>query len=60
MSTVNVGRQRELAEAESFLDGVHENGRGLLLEGEAGIGKSELWRAATRAARASTTPSPSR
>jgi predicted ATPase len=41
--TAVVGRDRELAEITSFLDLADGNPRILLLEGEAGIGKSTLW-----------------
>jgi AAA ATPase domain len=42
--TAVVGRDRELAEITSFLELADEAPRILLLEGEAGIGKSTLWR----------------
>ena len=45
------GRQTELAAVGAFLDGVAAGPAGLLLEGEAGIGKTTLWRAALEAAR---------
>jgi len=45
-----VGRESELAAAEAFLDRVASGAAPLLVEGEAGIGKTALWRAiATRA-----------
>ena len=40
-----IGRERELAEIRSFLEGDGGGGRVLRIEGEAGIGKSTLWRA---------------
>ena len=45
-----VGRQRELAEIDRFLDGSQKDLHALLLSGQAGIGKTTLWREAlTRA-----------
>jgi dipeptidyl aminopeptidase/acylaminoacyl peptidase len=38
-----VGRDRELAAVAAFLDAVPSGPRGLLLEGEAGIGKTTVW-----------------
>jgi DNA-binding CsgD family transcriptional regulator len=49
METV-VGRDRELGEIRSFLERADEARRVLVLEGEAGIGKTTLWRAAAQAA----------
>jgi DNA-binding CsgD family transcriptional regulator len=43
-----VGREEELAELSSFLDG--ELPSALVLEGEAGIGKTTIWREGIRAA----------
>src|SRR5437870_527251 len=43
--TAVVGRDRELAEIASFLDLSNGGARVLLIEGEAGIGKTTLWRA---------------
>lgn len=40
-----VGRDAELAAIDAFLAGDEREARALLLEGEAGIGKSTLWRA---------------
>lgn len=40
-----VGRDRELAAVAAFLDAVPSGPCGLLLEGEAGIGKTTVWRA---------------
>ena len=45
-----VGRERELAEVARFLDAVPSGPVGLLFEGEAGIGKTILWREAVSAA----------
>jgi DNA-binding CsgD family transcriptional regulator len=45
-----VGRDRELAEIASFLDGSDGAPRVLLVEGEAGIGKTTLWRAGVETA----------
>jgi hypothetical protein len=39
-----IGRERELAVLTRFLDGAREAPAAMLLEGEAGIGKSILWR----------------
>jgi predicted ATPase len=49
--TAVVGRDRELAEIISFLDLADADPRVLLLEGDAGIGKTTLWRAGVEAAR---------
>ncbi|MBO0682811.1 MAG: AAA family ATPase, partial [Candidatus Dormibacteraeota bacterium] len=46
-----IGRQTELRAIHGFLDQVSEGPAALLLEGEAGIGKSTLWQAATAEAR---------
>lgn len=45
-----MGRDGELEEIRSFLERADEARRVLLIEGEAGIGKTTLWRAAARAA----------
>ena len=45
-----VGRERELAAVGAFLAAVPDGPRALLLEGEAGIGKTTVWLAAVRAA----------
>src|SRR2546423_15143434 len=50
MSAV-VGRERELDTLRRFLDGEEQAARTLVLEGEAGIGKSTLWRASVELAR---------
>src|SRR5918996_5119108 len=47
-----VARDRELDEISSFLDFDHSGGRTLLLQGEAGIGKTALWRAGAETASA--------
>ncbi|MGH3071726.1 MAG: ATP-binding protein [Gaiellaceae bacterium] len=49
--TAAVGRDRELATIGEFLHAEHEGARVLLLEGEAGIGKTTLWRAGVEEAR---------
>jgi DNA-binding NarL/FixJ family response regulator len=46
-----IGREGELAIVQALLAGVDEGGRALLLEGEAGIGKSTVWLAAVEQAR---------
>jgi DNA-binding CsgD family transcriptional regulator len=43
MTVETVGRQTELASIHSFLDRVAEGPLALVLEGDAGIGKSTLW-----------------
>ena len=45
-----VGRERELAAALVFLESITSGPRVLLLEGEAGIGKTTIWFEAVRAA----------
>jgi DNA-binding CsgD family transcriptional regulator len=45
-----VGRERELSLAEGFLDSAGEHFAVLLLEGEAGIGKTTVWREVIRRA----------
>ena len=40
-----VGRAAELATASSFLDGIAERAHALVIEGDAGIGKSAMYRA---------------
>lgn len=40
-----IGREAELASLEAFLDPAQESLRVLLLEGDAGIGKTSLWKA---------------
>src|SRR3990170_6834624 len=46
-----VGRKTELEEIERFLDTVSEGPAALVVEGEPGIGKTELWTAGLAAAR---------
>lgn len=46
-----IGRDVELSVVEAFLDRPAEGPRALVLEGEAGIGKSTLWLAGVEAAR---------
>src|SRR4051794_35586966 len=41
-----VGREPELAIALEAIEGLAHGGRALLIEGDAGIGKTEVWRAA--------------
>ena len=43
MSAEFIGRHDELAAIEAFLDATTDGPRALLLEGEAGIGKTRLW-----------------
>jgi DNA-binding CsgD family transcriptional regulator len=45
-----VGRERELSLAEGFLDSAREHFSVLALEGEAGIGKTTVWREGVRLA----------
>ena len=45
-----VGRERELTAVGAFLMAVPDGPRALLVEGEAGIGKTTVWLAAVRAA----------
>ena len=45
MGSVVIGRDREIAEANGFLDEAALRSRGLLLVGEPGIGKSTVWSA---------------
>jgi DNA-binding CsgD family transcriptional regulator/tetratricopeptide (TPR) repeat protein len=52
MTIETVGRQAELASLHSFLDRVAEGPLALVLEGEAGIGKSTLWLEVVGVARA--------
>lgn len=51
MTTEVIARDGELAFVEAFLDRPAEGPRALVLEGEAGIGKSTLWLAGVAAAR---------
>jgi DNA-binding CsgD family transcriptional regulator len=52
MSAEMVGREEELSSLYAVLDRTADGPAALLLEGEAGIGKSTLWRAGVDAARA--------
>src|SRR5262245_1683147 len=45
-----VGREGELATIDGFVDDIAAGARALLIEGEAGIGKTTLWREAISAA----------
>ncbi len=45
-----VGRKRELSAIARYVEQLPENPRDLLFEGEAGIGKTTIWRAGTEAA----------
>jgi DNA-binding NarL/FixJ family response regulator len=45
-----VGRERELAEVSVFLGAIPDGPRALLLEGDAGIGKTTVWLDAVRSA----------
>src|SRR5205807_3889270 len=47
-----VGREDELASVAAFVDEVRDGPTALVLEGEAGIGKSTLWLAGVEHARA--------
>ena len=51
MTSEVVGREQELAAVAAFLDEAGELPAALVLEGEAGIGKSTLWRAGVEHAR---------
>jgi DNA-binding CsgD family transcriptional regulator len=48
MSGTLIGRRDELLAIESFVAAVPEGARALVLSGEAGIGKTSLWRAGLR------------
>jgi DNA-binding CsgD family transcriptional regulator len=50
MSTELVGREEELQRVELFLEAARHSPRALLIEGEAGAGKTSLWEAALAAA----------
>ncbi|MDP9343951.1 MAG: LuxR family transcriptional regulator [Actinomycetota bacterium] len=52
MTSQVVGREAELAEIEAFLESVPRGPVSLVVEGEAGIGKTTLWREAIRRAAA--------
>lgn len=51
MTAAIVGRERELAEIERFLAASRSRPSGLVLRGEAGMGKTTLWAAAVERAR---------
>ena len=51
MTTEIIGRDAELASLHAFIEGVREGPSALVLEGEAGIGKSTLWLAGVEYAR---------
>ncbi|HSC93084.1 MAG TPA: AAA family ATPase [Gaiellaceae bacterium] len=51
MAVELVGREAEQSSLLAFLDRAHAGARALVLEGEAGIGKTTLWLAAVEAAR---------
>ena len=46
-----IGRREELLTLDAFLDAVPAGGQAVLLEGDAGIGKSTLWSEGVRLAR---------
>src|SRR3954463_8620235 len=46
VSEAVVGREHELAVARAVVDGLTGGPQALLIEGDAGIGKTEVWRAA--------------
>ncbi len=50
-----IGREKELAAVGRFFDREARGARGLLIEGDAGIGKTAVWREAVRIADASGT-----
>jgi tRNA A37 threonylcarbamoyladenosine biosynthesis protein TsaE len=50
MAAEIIGRQDELLALESFLAAVPSGGQALLLEGDAGFGKTVLWQEALREA----------
>src|SRR5262245_45303244 len=52
LASTTVGREREIEAIERFLDGARQGFRALLLEGEAGIGKTTIFREAVRIAEA--------
>ena len=52
MATEIIGREEELSSLEAFLDEPRRGPATLVLEGEAGIGKSTLWAAGVEHARA--------
>jgi DNA-binding CsgD family transcriptional regulator/Tfp pilus assembly protein PilF len=50
--SVVVGREHEIAEVQAFVAGLEAGPSALVLEGEAGVGKTTLWLAGEAAARA--------
>ena len=50
MSAQLVGREEELQRVELFLEAARHSPRALLIEGEAGVGKTSIWEAALAAA----------
>jgi DNA-binding CsgD family transcriptional regulator len=52
MPAVVVGRDAELASIRDFVTGISDGASALVLEGEAGMGKTTLWRAGVEAAEA--------
>ena len=46
-----IGREKELDRLEAFVNGTRDGSANLLLEGDAGIGKTTLWRAGVERAR---------
>jgi predicted ATPase len=50
MAVEIIGRRDELLALEAFLEAVPAGGHALLLEGDAGIGKTVLWEEALRVA----------
>ena len=52
MATEIVGREEELSSLQAFVDDARRGPAALVLEGEAGIGKSTLWEAGVEHARA--------
>jgi DNA-binding CsgD family transcriptional regulator len=45
MTKIATGRDTEMAEVERFLEAVAQGGAALVIEGDAGIGKTTVWRA---------------
>ena len=54
MADLTVGRAQELAAVAGFVDAAAQGPGGLLLEGEAGVGKTTLWQAGVDTARAAS------
>jgi Mg-chelatase subunit ChlI len=51
MAAAIVGRSEDLERVEALLDGVEPGVHALILDGEAGIGKTTVWRAGVETAR---------